>query len=394
MSGPSLAMSPPADLYSSRRCLLNKWIRRCSTASFAMNSRVRKFLLLTVIAVRLTGHAQIPEPQIAGRVTRADDGTPIAGATVTLTPPFVAGILNVQTAKTDSNGDYRFEQVKDGSYTIEASADGFVWQTYRRDNSPDSAFQTIHASTRLTGIDFRLQNEAIIRGVVINAARQPVAAGIHVAAVRKEKRPDGLPASERNDVRITVERETRYRVTVWPSGPEGGPQPNYYDVNLLGRSHSSYKEHDGSYVIPNVPPGHYELQSIAWSESQYLGAGETSFEVSDKDVTVHVHLGGLGEIGGVVKWPGTTGGGLTDLMIAIESQEGAAQGSKLGAGGRFAFARVLPGHYKFRLLKNPANASLRDIHCGGITITDESRLEIGDRQRISDCELILENVQR
>src|SRR5258705_2678497 len=65
-------------------------------------------------------------------------------------------------------------------------------------------------------------------------------------------------------------------------------------------SYASVQQADGSYVIPDIPPGRYTLVSTAWSRVQYLGQGEESFDVSGSDVTVHVHLGGLGEIAGTV----------------------------------------------------------------------------------------------
>jgi len=358
----------------------------------------------------------------------------------------------------DSNGDYSFRQVEEGNYEIEASAEGFVSQTYGPDTSPEVIFQPIRASTRLTGIDFRLQREAVIRGVVINATGQPIAAGIPIAAVRKEKRSNGserlFPASEtktnengefvlkklspgsylvcvngphgynaaadaggwyretwyrnassengadqiplqegeeRRDIRIKVERERRYRVVVWPFGPEGEPQHDSYDIHLLGRSHLSSRQADGSYVIPDVPPGQYKLASTAWSGSRYIGAGDTAFDISHNDVTVHVRVGGLGSVSGIVKWLGTASGSLTDVMIGIGSQEGAAQGRNLSADGHFTFASVLPGRYEFRLLKNPTDAILRTVRCGGTPVTEDSPLQIGDRQKIADCELLLES---
>jgi hypothetical protein len=55
---------------------------------------------------------------------------------------------------------------------------------------------------------------------------------------------------ERNDIRITVERERRDRVIVWPFGREGNPKPERYDVTIEGRSHTYTQEANGSYVIP------------------------------------------------------------------------------------------------------------------------------------------------
>jgi hypothetical protein len=44
---------------------------------------------------------------------------------------------------------------------------------------------------------------------------------------------------EQNDIHITVEQEQRYRVIVWPSGPEDQPNPDRYSVSIEGRSHTS-----------------------------------------------------------------------------------------------------------------------------------------------------------
>lgn len=416
----------------------------------------RASLLLSLVVMCLIAHAQAPEPQIAGHVVRADNGMPIDGAAIELQPAFVPGNGEFQTAIADSHGEYRFLQgVKDGTYEIVASADGFVSQTYSLDPKPEGQFQQVDASTRLRGIDFRLKREADIRGIVMDAKGKPVGPGISVAAVRKEKREDGSDrlrpetlaktdaggrfllaklspgtyfvcvngpngfesfpdaggwyretwygnvgsaegatpvalkeGEERNDVGITVEREHRYRVIVWPSGPDGEPKPERYDVNIEGRSFSYTQEKDGSYVIQGIPPGHYRLASVAWSAAGYLGEGDTTFDVTDADVTVHLLVGGLGEIRGVVKLFDTPGKVPTGVMIGIESQE-AAQGSHVDATGHFQFGRVLPGGYKFKLLKNPSGLVLRGVRCGGAEVTPDAPLRVGDRQEVTDCALLV-----
>lgn len=189
---------------------------------------------------------------------------------------------------------------------------------------------------------------------------------------------------EQNDVHIAVERESRYRVIVWPSGPEGKPKPQRYDVNIQGRSVTYTQEADGSYVIPGIPPGHYRLVSMAWSETEYLGEGDTRFDVTDADVTLHLRVGGLGEIQGVAKSDDTRGKVPSGVMLGIESQEGAAQGSDVDAVGHFMFGRVLPGEYEFKLLKKPAGVVLRSVQCGGAQVTPDSPFRVGDRQKVTD----------
>src|ERR1035437_7757226 len=119
-------------------------------------------VMLFVVARSLP--AQEPPPRLAGRVTQADNGAPIEGATITLLPPMVPGTLDFQTARTDSNRNYRFEQVRDGAYSITVSADGFVSQDYKRDATRAVSFLRVDSSTSFQGIDFQLVHEAVIRG--------------------------------------------------------------------------------------------------------------------------------------------------------------------------------------------------------------------------------------
>jgi len=90
-------------------------------------------------------NAQVAEPQIAGRVIRADNGRPIEGAAIELRPTWVvSGNGQFQTAITDSHGEYRFvDRLSDGTYEVDASADGFVSHTYSRDGTVEGVFQRV-----------------------------------------------------------------------------------------------------------------------------------------------------------------------------------------------------------------------------------------------------------
>jgi hypothetical protein len=376
------------------------------------------------------------------------------GRSITFTA-FVSGLLQFQSAKTDSNGEHHFQSVRDGVFLIDASAEGFVHQTYKRDDSPGGEFQSFDSSTRLRGVDFQLKREAVIRGVVTDIEGKPAGPDVAVAAGRKEKLHNGserlvpvsqaktdvsgqfvfrgLPAGsyfvcvngpygyngapdaagwygetwygnvtseggaihvllkegqEQGGVDITVERERRYRVVVWPSGPEGGPKPDRYELILKKRNNGYTQQADGSYVIPGIPPGHYRLVGTAWLGTQYVGQGDTSFEVSHSDVTVHLQLGGMGEIGGFVRTDVIPDASLSGVMIGIESED-AAQGSRVDAEGRFMFGRVLPGSYVFRLLRERSGIALRSVSCGGAEVTKASSLRVGDKQSIMNCEVVL-----
>jgi hypothetical protein len=420
-------------------------------------SALRASLVLLFVSTCLVTHAQTqaPEPQISGRVVRADNGLPIEGATIELEP---SGAIQhnspLSSSSTDIRGEFRFLQpVKDGTYFIRVSAEGFVSETFSRDGTLEGKFQRVDASTHLREIDFRLKREAVIRGAVTEPDQKPVV-GVAVAAVRKTKNEDGsdhlvpqnwvktdangqfvftkLPpdtyficvngpkgfnafpdddgwyretwfgnansadkatavtlseGAERNDIRIAAQREQRYRVFVSSSGPEGQNKPDRYQVHIDGRSHSANGEKDGSWVIPGIPPGHYRMVSIAWSaDMQYLGEGETQFDVVDQDVTLHVHVGGLGEIHGVVKPDEKTASLPAGMMLGLTSSE-AAQGADVDAAARFSFSRVLPGGYEFKFLKNPTDLVIRGVRCSGAEVTKDAPLKVGDSERVTDCEV-------
>ena len=129
--------------------------------------------------------------------------------------------------------------------------------------------------------------------------------------------------------------------------------------------------------------------SVAWLGSEYQGEGDTTFDVTNADVTLHLRVGGLGEIQGVIKSDDAQAKVPSGLMIGIESHEGAAQGSDVDAGGHFTFGRVLQGSYEFKLLENPAGVVPRSITCRGAVVTPDTHLRIGDREKVQDCEAFL-----
>ena len=139
-----------------------------------LRPRFNSSIWLWLVVLSLTAQSQVSDPQITGRVVRRDNGAPIAGASIELSSPFVFGNRELQTATTDVKGEYRFQGLKEGVFTVRASAKGFVPQTYRPGASAESEFQRINTSSRLRGIDFHLISEAVIKGVITNVKGEPV----------------------------------------------------------------------------------------------------------------------------------------------------------------------------------------------------------------------------
>ena len=117
----------------------------------------------------------------------------------------------------------------------------------------------------------------------------------------------------------------------------------------------------------------------------------TTFDVTNRpDVVLRLTLGGLAEIQGVAKTDKTRTGIPEGVILWIQSQESGAQGdSRMDAAGKFAFGRVLPGEYRFSVLKNPEGIVLRSVRCGDAAVTPQVPLRVGDRQKIAGCEVIL-----
>ena len=178
--------------------------------------------------------------QIAGRVVRSDTGAPIEGATIERWSAMVPK-GNGDSVTTNANGEYQFDFLTEGVFTIYASADGFVPQTYRRGASPDGAFLSVKAGSNLRGVDFQLTREAVIKGVIINMKGEPVEAGVTVTAVRREKREDGserlLPISQTITTAngtFTLKELSAGTYFVCVNGPGG--------YTALGSKEASYRE--------------------------------------------------------------------------------------------------------------------------------------------------------
>jgi hypothetical protein len=122
---------------------------------------------------------------------------------------------------------------------------------------------------------------------------------------------------------------------------------------------------------------------------QYVGQGEEDFAVSDADVILHLHVGGLGEIGGAVLWDGSPRAPSDRVLFRIESEEGAMQGVRVDALGHFHVSRVLPGKYRFKALSAAPVAVLRSVQCEGKEVRDDLPLQIGDHGKVLDCKVTL-----
>jgi hypothetical protein len=148
-----------------------------------MPSRLRKFLLATLLALALPAGAQAAS--ITGTVTEAGGGTAVTQYTVAL---YDAGRAKLATTCTDGAGDYAFAGRADGTYYVEFSGDpavcartGFAPMWWNNRRLAKNADPVLVAGADQTGINASLSVEATVSGTVRDAQSQ---AGIGNVSVR------------------------------------------------------------------------------------------------------------------------------------------------------------------------------------------------------------------
>ena len=96
-------------------------------SNFAANFVRSRFALVLALALLPAAYAQLTTGSITG-TAQDPSGASVPGATLKVTN---IGIGVVQSATTDSAGNFRFLLLQPGSYALEASRQGF--KTFRRD---------------------------------------------------------------------------------------------------------------------------------------------------------------------------------------------------------------------------------------------------------------------
>jgi protocatechuate 3,4-dioxygenase beta subunit len=95
-----------------------------------------------------------PGGSIAGKVTREDGVTPIAGATVNVSPDSPTGTF--ASATTDANGDYTVTSLAGGSYHVQAEADGFATQWYDGQPTQQAGQSVLVNAGTTTAVNFAM----------------------------------------------------------------------------------------------------------------------------------------------------------------------------------------------------------------------------------------------
>lgn len=274
------------------------------------------------VAPALRRDFQLPDRQVIGRVVDAENGTPVAAATVWLSLAVGEGHRNFRTT-TGADGRFDLTAVAAGAYTIEAEGPGHL------DGAP-VAF-TLAEGDRLREIEVRLQ-PGVATPLEIVAHDGAPAAGAEVIAMTEGVRrssaiadavgrasialPRGEPATLYAFPRegsfavaqVTLaEAGARQRIVV-PAGAsslrvvarttDGKPLPDValllrFDGTIIppavGRHLQMRTGPDGEATLRGIPPGSYELwpyQTAEEAEAVIAGGGLLAAPIQ-----VNVHVG-------------------------------------------------------------------------------------------------------
>ena len=105
------------------------------------------------------------------------------------------------------------------------------------------------------------------------------------------KRIELKAAEQYGPIEIAVRPEQRYRLTLAVDGPAGVPAPREYIISTADSNMTARKQDDGTYVMRNMAPGHYQLLiHDVPIRPGFLGY-HIEVDMPNRDLTLPIHLG-------------------------------------------------------------------------------------------------------
>jgi hypothetical protein len=106
------------------------------------------------------------------------------------------------------------------------------------------------------------------------------------------KRIEIKVAEQYGPVEIIVHPEQRYRLTLAVDGPAGVPTPREYIISTADSNMTARKQDDGTYVMRNMAPGHYQLLiHDVPIRPAFLGY-QIEVDMPNRDMSLPIHVGG------------------------------------------------------------------------------------------------------
>ena len=313
-----------------RHAVRRPW-RLALTAALVSAALALASSLLTDPSLRARGSlsSAVQSGAIAGRVTDAQTRSPISGAVVVLIED-ESGTQRVGV--TDASGRFEITRLETTSFTLRASAVGYVGRRYGQRHSLDPGVQLALADREIAGnIDFALRREGTISGRVLEADGKPLEL-VEVEALRPR-----LQGSQRVLVPIGSAQSTA----------------------------------DGRFTIGGLPAGSYYVGAFDpasggatdqefWRHTFYPGvaaavdATRVRLEPGDvvSDLEFSIQRITAVQVSGRLQPPEGTELRSGAVALSPESRGGINLGRSLSAvvrpDGSFQFRRVQPGTYRIR----------------------------------------------
>jgi protocatechuate 3,4-dioxygenase beta subunit len=307
-----------------------------------------------------TQETSASKSRIAGRVTAADTGRPVAGARVSISAPELS---ERRVELTDDTGAYAFTELAAGRYSVTVSRSGFVSLSYgqRRPLQPGTPLR-VAAGQDLARIDFRLPRGSVISGRVYDAVGEPMAGTTvrvlryqYVQGARQLVPAGGAQADDRGQYRVWGLNPGEYYVSaILPSVNLGGvggrgniPIPPAIAVGILGTLGNmlgTTQEDDASVAYaPTYFPGVISADGARpvtvglSAETNGIDFGLQRVRTSVVSGRVLNADGSPGRGGNVVLAPETA----TSVRFGLHS-------GRVQADGAFSLSGVPPGRYVLR----------------------------------------------
>ena len=330
------------------------------------------------VTIKLTKQALI-----TGRVIDAD-GEPLAGVRVqclrwtTMGQNGQRALTPQSSGGTNDKGEYRIFGITPGEYIVSAEADA-------TGPMPETGVRAAYVTLFAPGVTDLADARAI-----------------HLASGAIREGRDGIDFRMR---RVPVV-EVSGKVTS-ASGLAGTMvsllprNPALY--MSLSRQHSAQVDPDGSFALPNVPPGAYVLHATGVSsQNQQRFSGRMNLDVGGRDLKgltlslePAITLKGQIRVDGALAPSVVPPVALDSLALWLQPQGGGPSGgasSRVDAKGRFTVSSLDPVPYRIQAGGLPKGYYIKSIQLGGVEVRDVNSVDLSTARAGSagDCIIRLE----
>lgn len=299
---------------------------------------------------------------------------------------------------TDGDGQFKFEGLRDGHYSVSATKDGFVGAAGDGD-VPSTTPVTITMKTggtitgRVVGLsEAELANAYVYGASPSGSAHAQVDAGgtftlrgvpdgnVSVSATAggmSARRSPSKTVEVTNGIAAPVEIDFAQGLTITGHVTQNGSPVSGGNVTFSPKSGSQFGSSqisgDSSYSVTGLEPGEYTVRVFSYGgaryETAYTVSGSTSFDIDMKGATLEGHV-----------LDASTGEPVSDANVWAQGPKDSkyTQGTTSGSDGRFVLTAVPDGSVTLHATREKYSALTQTVVVASGTAPDtELRLDRG-----------------